>query len=288
MTPSDVTRITGFSQRWRERREWRVPARGVIAPERYQVDVLERPPAKAFCERHHYSGTFPAARLSVGLFEHGTGDSGSHLVGVTVFGVSMNGQVVPRHLGVESHRGVELSRLVLLDRVPGNAESWFMARAFRLLQREKPEIEAVVSYCDPVPRHSAAGDVVLPGHVGIVYQALNAVYRGRGSARTLLLAPSGRVVSERALSKIRNRERGHGYAESQLVALGAPPRRFAEAPRDWIERVRASDCLRSMRHPGNHVYAFGLTREARRHIRIEAKGALPYPKKHMDPEVPRS
>jgi len=93
-----------------------------------------------------------AARLSVGLFDA----QRAELVGVVVFGVPMNQRVVPARLGVPASEGVELSRLVLLDHIPGNAESWFVARAFRALREEKPEVRGVVSYCDPVPRQARA------------------------------------------------------------------------------------------------------------------------------------
>ena len=56
---------------------------------------------------------------------------------------------------------VELGRLVLLDEVPGNGESWFIARCFELLRREG--IVGVLSFSDPVPRTTADGRKVLPG-----------------------------------------------------------------------------------------------------------------------------
>lgn len=264
---------TLFAQRWRERREWRVPPRGVIDPARYQVELIEQTHAKAFVVRHHYSGSFPAARISIGLFEQGRGRT--QLVGVAVFGVPINQRVIPHHLDLAPESGVELSRLVLLDRVAGNAESWFVARAFRWVQQEKPGIAGVVSYCDPVPRRTLDGEIVLPGHVGTVYQALNAVYRGRSAARTLWLGSAGQVISERAISKIRGEEQGAEYAAAQLRAAGAPPRRLGESAAAWVARTRASGCLRSVRHPGNHVYVFGLDRGIKRRLRVVGGAAYP-------------
>ncbi|MCP1674460.1 hypothetical protein J2T57_001562 [Natronocella acetinitrilica] len=263
-----------FVQRWCERRERRLPVGGVIDTARYRVVVIEQALARAFVIRHHYAGSFPAARLSVGLLEAGAGGAPEALVGVAVFGVPMNQQVIPAHLGIDPLAGVELSRLVLLDRVAGNAESWFMARAFRLLREEKPAVIGVVSYCDPVPRRSSAGELVLPGHVGTVYQALNAAYLGRGSARTLLLGPDGRVISERTLSKLRRGESGAAYAERTLLAAGAPARRHGEAPCAWLGRIRACGVLQRIRHGGNHIYAFGLEKRLRTRLRSLAD----YPK----------
>src|SRR5262249_11685086 len=55
---------------------------------------------------------------------------------------------------------------------------------------------------DPVPRRTAAGDLVFPGHIGTIYQASDAEYLGRTTPRRVLLLPNGRVLSERALSKV--------------------------------------------------------------------------------------
>lgn len=66
-------------QRWRDRRPvWR-PAGEGFRPARYSVALVDEPAARRFVERHHYSGSYPAAVLRVGLAE------GTHLVGVAVF-----------------------------------------------------------------------------------------------------------------------------------------------------------------------------------------------------------
>lgn len=266
----------GVSQRWRARREWRVPSGGVIDTRRYGVDIITEREAKAFVVDHHYSGSYPAARLAVGLFERRGAVRQSELVGVAVFGVPMNQRVVPRYLGVEANQGIELSRLVLLDRVPGNGESWFVARAFRLLRHEKPEVVGVVSYCDPVERRTASGQILMPGHVGIIYQALNGIYRGRGSARTLWLSAEGTVISERTVSKLRQGDQGAEYAERQLLSVGVPKRKAGENAGRWLSRIKDSGALKAMRHPGNHVYAFGLTKGMRQNLGC-SEAAL-YPK----------
>lgn len=164
---------------------------------------------------------------------------------------------------------------MLLDQVPGNGESWFVARCFRLLRAEKPEVEGVVSYCDPVERRGDDGQIVMPGHVGTVYQALNAKYRGRGSARTLWVGPAGQFISERALSKLRQGDSGADYAEQQLRSIGAPPRARGENACAWWSRIKSHGCLRSIRHPGNHVYVFGLTASARQRLGAADPGVYP-------------
>jgi hypothetical protein len=260
--------VTG-SQRWRDRRERRVPAGPLIEPGAYAVEVIEEPRARAFVVQHHYSGSFPAARLSVGLLR------GRELVGAAVFSVPMNNLAVPRWSAIDNpNAGAELGRLVLLDDVPGNGESWFMARALRLLVEEK-RLEAVISYSDPVPRMNAMGEVVKPGHLGIVYQALSATYRGLSGKRTGYLAPCGRPISGRALSKVRLGERGAGAVIEQLASMGAPARGFREDGRAYVDRLSAEGWLARYRHPGNHAYLFPLS--ARAKARARRLERLEYP-----------
>lgn len=178
---------------------------------------------------------------------------------------------------------VELGRLVLLDDVGVNAESWFVARFFELLRREG--YGGVVSFSDPQPRLTSAGDIVLPGHVGTVYQALNATYTGRGRARLLWLLPDGRVMSERALAKIKGQERGWRYAVAQLVDAGAAPLADGEDAAAWLGQQLPRTCRR-LRHGGNHRYVWALDRAGKRRLQphLEARGLarLPYPKQ-VDP-----
>jgi hypothetical protein len=116
----------------------------------------------------------------------------------------------------------------------------------------------VVSFSDPVARRTAAGELVFPGHIGTIYQASNAAYLGRTVPRRLLLLPDGRVFSERALSKIRNDERGHAYAERELVRFGARPRRAGEGGAAWLRGALGAAGARQVVHGGNHRYAFRL------------------------------
>ena len=85
--------------------------------------------------------------------------------------------------GLEPYvESIELSRLVLLDEVPFNAESWFVARCHHELAL--CGIRGVVSFSDPLPRHRSDGTAVMPGHVGTVYQALSFRYTRSAPRRT--------------------------------------------------------------------------------------------------------
>jgi hypothetical protein len=194
-----------------------------------------------------------------------------------VFSTPAQAAVVPRWTGLEQNQGVELGRFVLLENVPGNGETWFLARAFRVLQQLKPEVRAVVSYSDPLPRAAADGRLVMPGHVGTIYQAHNGTYRGRSSRETLHFTPSGEVLSRRTMSKLRTGERGgawHAYSYEQIRAHGAPPRHDGESGREYVARALHQGPFTRVRHPGNHVYVWGLDKAVRRALPV----SLDYPK----------
>ena len=253
------------NQRWsRGRASYRVPDE-VINTRLYEVAAIDDDTtARQFAVDHHYSGTYPAARFRVGLYRRG------QLVGVAVFSEPVNALTVPKWAGLGA-TGCELGRFVLLDLVPGNGETWFLARARKLLAAAKPELGFVVSFSDPLERWSRAGELVKPGHVGTIYQASNARYCGRSARNTIYMTGDGEVVSHRTLSKVRAGESGAGYAQEALLRAGAPMRGRGEPGPDYITRVLASPAIRRFRHPGNHVYLFGVHETLR--------NEKPYPKR---------
>lgn len=249
-TPPDAT----HTQRWNEggRASYR-PAREVIDPLRYDVHQLSKDKdAKAFIERYHYAASFPAARRRFGLYD------GVRLVGVAVYSQPMSDGVFSPYFAAPPAECLELGRLVLLDEVPANAETWFLARTFKALKREG--FAGILSFSDPVPRSSASGEAMFRGHVGFCYQAGNAHYLGRSSARTLRLLPNGSVLSARAISKIRAQDTGHVYATQQLVSAGAPPPSPNEDPREWLARVLPV-ITRPLKHAGNHRYGWAFNKK---------------------------
>lgn len=254
--------IVSRSQRWKDKASRWVCAAAAFDKRDFTVDVVTDRVARGFIERHHYSGSFPATRLNVALFRNAP--MGSELVGLCSFSVPMNQRAIPIRLGVEPNQGTELGRLVLLDSVGFNGESWLVAKAFSALKREKPAIRGVVSYADPIERRDSAGRLVKRGHVGGVYQALQATLQQPSKPRTLLLLPNGEIASERALAKIRSDDQGRDYAEAQLRQAGLPARQVAENGAAYVKRV--CEGLERIRHPGNFAYAWGFDPEVSRHI----------------------
>lgn len=253
--------MSAITQRWRERRASFRPSGEFIDPRAFDVAPIDDDrTAKAFVVRHHYSASYPAARFRFGLFERG------ELVGVAVFSQPCNDLALRPLPTADS---TELGRFVLLDRVKGNGETWFLARAFELLRREG--LAGVVSFSDPFPRATVDGRIILRGHVGTIYQAFNGVYLGRARADTMRLLPDGRTLHNRALAKLRGREKGWRYVVEQLVGYGVPaPAGDVDAwLAAWLPRI-----TRKVRHPGNLKYAWAFDRRTRRLL----PPSLPYVK----------
>lgn len=252
-------------QRWRDRQPRYRPLGEPIDPRCFEVARLRGDAdAKAFVVRHHYSASYPAARVRFGLFQH------AELVGVAVFSVPAN----PRSLDVLPGEGatkLELGRFVLRDEVPANGESWFLARCFEDLRREG--FTGVVSFSDPVARSDADGRFVFPGHLGVIYQATNAVYLGRTRAERRRLLPDGTVLHGRALAKIRGREQGWRYAAALLERHGAAQLDEHEDAVTWLS-CWLPRLTRSLEHGGNHKYAWGLRGRDRKRLPV----GQPYPK----------
>lgn len=270
-----------WCQRWRDgRHSWRHVREGGFDQGRYQVAALDELQAKAFCTQHHYAGaSYPAALRRYGLTDLEDG----RLVGTAVLGAPVSAAVLTTVLPTLDPytQSQELARLVLLDEVPANAESWMLARVFRDLRDNG--IRGVVSFADPVPRYTSAGLQVKPGHCGIIYQATGAAFTGRGTPRSLVLLPDGTVLNARAAQKVRSQEQGHQYVEARLEALGATTRHPEQPPASWLAQALHDVGARRLRHPGAYRYVFrlGSPREARR-IPLGVAVADEYPKRPDD------
>jgi hypothetical protein len=253
-----------MNQRWKNRITSYRPSGELIKASEYDVvPIVGDREARQFVEMHHYSGSYPAARFRFGLYRHGT------LAGVAVFSVPCRDSVLTNVFPMPASLSVELGRFVLLDSVPGNGETWFLAKVFRELRKEG--LVGVVSFSDPLPRRTIEGTIIHRGHVGTIYQAFNGAYLGRSVPRTLRVLPDGSVFSERAIQKIRHSERGWKYATGILERFGAAP--IEGDPVEWLARW-LPQLTRGIRHPGNHKYCWPLSATARKLMPSSA----PYPK----------
>lgn len=275
----EIPTASPWCQRWRERtHSWRHVRDGGFDARHYEVAPLDEAQAEKFVITHHYSGSYPAATRRLALYGTSTGER--RLSGVAVFGVPVSEAVLLKPLPQlrPYTESLVCLRFVLLDECPGNSESWFLARCFDALLAAG--VRGVVSFADPVPRRSASGALVMPGHVGTIYAATNAVYAGRATARTVKLLPDGTVFHDRAAQKIRRQEQGCEYAAAQLTALGAPRLRPGSDPALWLREALTAVGARNLRHRGAHRYVFrlGRTRREREEIELGLPALRPYPK----------
>lgn len=288
----EIDPASDLCQRWSDRaHSWVRRSAGGFDSSRYSVAAIDETTAKSYVTRHHYSGTYPAAARRFGLFLDTT--CGPDLLGVAVFGIPAQVRVLTNVFPtLEPYvASLELSRFVLegdspvratgraerrpvAGRAPGNSESWFLARCFA--QLAATGVRGVVSFADPVPRR-VGGVLLFPGHVGTIYQASNALFTGRGTARTITVLPNGMSVSDRALSKVRLAEQGHEYVERRLIAAGARPLRAGVTGAAWLTDALEDVGALRIRHAGCLRYAMVTSRADRGRIRV-GPAALPYPK----------
>ena len=262
------------TQRWLFRRERYRPAGECINPRLFDVAPIGARQAKEFVTTHHYSRTPPGYdRYSFGLFRAG------ELTGVAIFShPTMANHHMTDMFGGGLRQSMELRRFVLLDSVEGNGESFFLNHCFRMLRNvpdlrsgERLRPQGIVAFSDPVPRRGEDGELLTPGHRGIVYQASSAIYMGRATARTLHLWPNGVVVNSRRMQKIRAMEKGWRPAVEEFRSYGADEP--WEDRRAWL-RFWLDKLTTQVHHPGNHKYAWGMSHAAR--TRLPA--SLPYPR----------
>ncbi|MBF6333485.1 hypothetical protein [Nocardia transvalensis] len=273
-------------QRWRARRDSYRPSGEPFEPSRYFVAPIDYWQAATFIVAHHYSRVRPQICFAYGLFDRHHEDAYA-LVGVLTLGTGARAEALTGAFPdlVPYRQALELNRLVLLDEVPGNAESWFTARALRLAAAQG--ILGVIAFSDPAEIRQTLDDgseaLVKRGHIGIVYQALGMTYLGQGTGRPKLYLPNGTELSRRSLSKIAGRESGSGGVVARLLAHGAPPPPRPGADRTawktWLEQEALPACgVRRIPHPGNHKYALRIGPRTARD-RVTLTGAnRPYPK----------
>ena len=109
--------------------------------------------------RKHYLGHWPGVVTgTLALLD------GSIPIGVIVFALPPR-EILTRYGVTEAW---ELARLFIEDTTPKNTETWFVARAVRWIQQNRPTVQLLVSYADPSANHT-----------GVIYRAGNWIQDGR-------------------------------------------------------------------------------------------------------------
>ncbi|MFB8290196.1 Mom family adenine methylcarbamoylation protein [Kitasatospora purpeofusca] len=267
-------RTDGWSQRWRDNSpRWVHTSQGGFDQRRYDVIELPEAPARSFVARHHYLAGWPATVHRFGLLdlravpdEHTITVQGHSLVGVVVLGSPMSSRVLTNVFPDLEPFGqsLEMSRICLDDTVPGNGESWTVTRALHLAAGHG--IRGVVTFADPEPRLRRLADGTVigspTGHLGIMYQALNARFTGRATPRTLTLLPDGTILTARSAAKIIGRESGAGAVVQRLHDLGASPVAAGQDRRAWLRGALTEIGVQRRRHPGTYRFCRRLARVA--------------------------
>lgn len=151
-------------------KEYKSEVASITTPRQLTVQKIENVFANEWCLRHHYlkRKLYIARNVSYGIFKNGL------CFGVIVFGYPVwtqyKGVVPPHHPGEVP----ELLRLSTVSGLPKNTESFFCAKAFRMLiidwKSETGFIPKVItSLCD-----------LSQGFNGSLYRALNFTEHSRG------------------------------------------------------------------------------------------------------------
>ena len=277
-------------QRQRERRQLFARRKG-FDPSQFFVAPISYRDAFDFVTTHHYSGSFVMDIVRLGMFQDRPFRK-PKLVGVAIFGLGAGPKTLKKYLG--SLRPLELVRFVLLDDVGYRGETWFLARAFEIIRSSSVQkealahhggrylldhpVEGVLAFSDPVPRTTASGRLVMPGHVGSIYQSKSGIYAGRGEAhKTNILMPDGSVIDKRQQSKLTSQETGAETVYLKLVQAGARPKRPIESWAAWLGDIKRRPPFRIQVHPGTHAFVWKLAGK-RRSLR-----AGDYPPGHRRP-----
>lgn len=109
-----------------------------------RIEPIEKRDADAFIKRVHYSGKYVRnSSISLGAFLNG------RLEGAMQFGSSMDkGNVIGLVSGTAWNGFLELNRMAFSDVLPRNSESRALGVALRMIRKNYPHIEWVVSFAD--------------------------------------------------------------------------------------------------------------------------------------------
>ena len=153
--------------------------------------------ANALVRRIHYSGkVVPNSQLHLGVFMDG------RLEGVMQFGPSMDKRKIQGLVADTGWNGfIELNRMAFSDKLPRNSESRAMAIAFKIIKKNYPHIEWVISFADG----TQCGD-------GTIYRAAGFVLTNIKENKTILRMPDGSIMADITLNTTQAKiGKGAGY-----------------------------------------------------------------------------
>jgi hypothetical protein len=253
-----------LNQRWLFRRDKYRPAGETIRTADYSVEPIGETAAKDFVVMHHYSGTYPAARFRFGLFR------GSKLAGVAVFSQPCSDRVL-----TNVFRGVRAT-----DAAGGGSfcSTPFLATARHgssaaHSKRSAPKVSPAFSP-SPIQRRGGTPTASLSSR-DTSGRSIRRTTAHTSAGRTLDRSTSFQTERSSLTGRCRRsaRESAAG-ATRRIRSLAMVPRGSARkrdrtascAPLGFALREALRVTTRGLRHPGNHRYAWGLTRAMRRSL----------------------
>ena len=146
---------------------------------RIELRPIQSRLANTMVRQLHYSGTIVKnSQLHIGVFLV------DELLGVMSYGPPMDRRKLLGLVPGTAWSGlVELNRMAFDDRLPRNSESRALAIAARLIRRDSPHVEVVVSFADAAQCGT-----------GTIYRAAGFVLTGITESRNLARLPDGRTV----------------------------------------------------------------------------------------------
>jgi hypothetical protein len=187
------------------------------------IKLIDKDLAKLLIESNHYSHKIPQAiKYRFGLYIK------DKLKGVAIFSVPANMYTFTSMFEGESqHIGVELSRFFTYDDTPKNFESYCLSQCFKYIKNNS-QYDLIVSYADPNF-----------GHIGYLYQSLNADYTGKTNSEIRYLI-DGQLITRRGLG-----------------------RKKGDSEKDHVERLIASGAEK-VKMEGKHKYLFFICNRRRK------------------------
>jgi hypothetical protein len=151
-----------------------------------RVAAISSTDARRIIQRHHYSGKcVQNSQLHFGVFLD------DKLLGAMQFGPpTMKKHILPLVENTKWNGMLELNRMAFADALPRNSESRALAVAMRMIRKNYPHIEWIISFADA----TQCGD-------GTIYRAAGFVLTGYTRNYSIWQGPNGNIVSKVTLSK---------------------------------------------------------------------------------------
>jgi len=153
--------------------------------------------ANSFVKKHHYSGKVTQnSQLHLGAFYDGI------LHGVMSFGPSIDKRkTVAIVRGTKFNDYLELNRMAFDDYLPKNSESRSISIAMKIIKKNYPTIEWIISFADA----TQCGD-------GTIYRASGFVLTQINKNKQMMLMPDGSIVARKTLDDYRDDRGRYGSA----------------------------------------------------------------------------